>query len=40
MPLKAYSERFKRDAVALFASSDGASLNSVAAERGINRNTL
>ena len=40
MPLKTYSERFKRDAVALFASSDGASLNSVAAERGINRNTL
>ena len=40
MPLKTYSERFERDAVALFASSDGASLNSVAAELGINRNAL
>lgn len=40
MPLKTYSEQFKRDAVALYASTDGASLNSVAAALGINRNTL
>ena len=40
MPLKTYSEQFKRDAVALYASTDGASLNSVAAELGINRNAL
>lgn len=40
MPLKTYSEQFKRDAVALYESTEGTSLKSVAAELGINRNTL
>lgn len=40
MPLKTYSEQFKRDAVALYESTEGASLKSTAAELGINRNTL
>ena len=40
MPPKTYSEQFKRDAVALYESTEGASLKSTAAELGINRNTL
>ncbi len=40
MPLKTYSEQFKRDSVTLYESTEGASLKSVAAELGINRNTL
>ncbi|WP_417289059.1 transposase [Corynebacterium variabile] len=39
MPLKTYSEQFKRDA-ALYESTEGPSLKSVATELGINRNTL
>ncbi|MGV0870568.1 transposase, partial [Corynebacterium kalidii] len=33
-------EQFKRDAVALYESSPGTSMKSVAAELGVNRNTL
>lgn len=40
MPLKTYSEQFKRDAVALYESTEGASLKTTATELGINRNTL
>ena len=40
MPRNTYTEQFKRDAVALYESSPGASMKSVAVELGINRNTL
>ena len=37
MPTKTYSEEFKRDAVALCENSDGASLQQIANDLGINR---
>ena len=40
MPTKTYSEEFKRDAVALYEYSDGASLQPIANDLGINRVTL
>ncbi|BAB99278.1 hypothetical protein CS176_1643 [Corynebacterium glutamicum] len=40
MPTKTYSEEFKRDAVALYENSDGASLQQIANDLGINRVTL
>lgn len=40
MAMKDYSDEFKADAVALFASTPGATYKSIAADLGINRNTL
>lgn len=40
MPSKTYSEEFRRDAVVLYESSPGASLQTIATELGVNRNTL
>ena len=40
MPKKTYTEQFKRDAVALYENTPGASMKAIAAELGINRNTL
>ena len=40
MPSKTYSEEFRRDAVGLYESSPGVSINAIAAELGVNRNTL
>ena len=40
MPSKTYSEEFKRDAVALYGKSPGASIQTIATELGVNRNTL
>ncbi|GGO22591.1 hypothetical protein GCM10010980_24740 [Corynebacterium marinum] len=40
MPSKTYSEEFRRDTVGLYESSPGVSLNALAAELGVNRNTL
>jgi len=40
MPSKTYSEEFKRDAVALYEKSPGASIQTIATELGVNRNTL
>lgn len=40
MPTKTYSEEFKRDAVALYEYSDGASLQQIANDLGVNRITL
>ena len=40
MPSKTYTEEFKRDAVALYENSSGASLTTIAADLGINRATL
>ncbi|MFS0420723.1 IS3 family transposase [Corynebacterium striatum] len=40
MPSKTYSEEFKRDAVALYEKSPGTSIQTIATELGVNRNTL
>ncbi|WP_155861928.1 IS3 family transposase [Corynebacterium callunae] len=40
MPSKTYSEEFKRDAVALYENSDGASIQTIATDLGVNRATL
>ncbi|BAC17054.1 conserved hypothetical protein [Corynebacterium efficiens YS-314] len=40
MPSKTYTEEFKRDAVALYENSPGASIQTIAADLGINRATL
>lgn len=40
MAIKTYSEEFKRDAVALYENSDGASLQQIANDLGVNRITL
>ncbi len=40
MPSKTYTEEFKRDAVALYENSLGASIQTIAADLGINRATL
>src|SRR5690625_4593851 len=40
MPSKTYSEEFKRDAVALYESSPEASIQTIATDLGVNRNTL
>lgn len=40
MPSKTYSEEFRRDAVTLYESSPGASIQTIATELGVNRNTL
>ena len=40
MPTKTYSEEFKLDAVALYENSDGASLQQIANNLGVNRITL
>ncbi|GAB3595893.1 Transposase [Corynebacterium faecale] len=40
MPIKTYTEEFKRDAVALYENSDGASIQKIANDLGINRMTL
>ncbi|MFD8080047.1 transposase [Streptomyces sp. NPDC059718] len=40
MAMKDYSDEFKADAVALFESTPGATCNSIAADLGVNRNTL
>ena len=40
MPSKTYTEEFKRDAVALYENSPGASLKTIATDLGINRATL
>ncbi len=40
MPSKTYSEELKRDAVALYENSTGASIQTIANDLGVNRNTL
>jgi len=40
MPSKTYTEQFKRDAVALYESSGGVSIQKIATDLGINRVTL
>lgn len=40
MAMKDYSEEFKADAVALHESTPGAAYESIAADLGINRNTM
>ena len=40
MPSKTYFEEFKRDAVALYENSQGASIQTIATDLGINRATL
>lgn len=40
MPRKTYTEEFKRDAVALYENSPGTSIQTIATDLGINRNTL
>ncbi|MFF1504783.1 transposase [Streptomyces sp. NPDC058316] len=40
MAMKDYSDEFKADAVALFESTPGATYKNIAADLGINRNTL
>ncbi|MEU6012328.1 transposase [Streptomyces sp. NPDC047453] len=40
MAMKDYSDEFKADAVALYESTPGATYKSIAADLGINRNTL
>ena len=40
MPSKSYTEEFKREAVALYENSPGASIQTIAADLGINRATL
>jgi transposase-like protein len=40
MAMKDHSDEFKADAVALFESTPGATYKSIAADLGINRNTL
>ncbi|MFB6590718.1 transposase [Streptomyces diastaticus] len=40
MAMRDYSDEFKADAVALYESTPGATYKSIAADLGINRNTL
>jgi len=40
MPIKTYTEEFKRDAVALYQSSPGSSVQEIATDLGISRTTL
>lgn len=40
MPRKTYTEQFKRDAVVLYASTPGATINAIASDLGVNRNSL
>lgn len=40
MPSKTYTEEFRHDAVALYENSPGVSINALATELGVNRNTL
>ncbi|APT87778.1 transposase [Corynebacterium flavescens] len=40
MPSKTYSKEFRRDVVALYENSDGASIQKIATDLGINRVTL
>lgn len=40
MPRKTYTEQFKRDAVSLYESTPGATLNAIASDLGVNRNSL
>jgi len=40
MPRKTYTERFKRDAVSLYESTPGATINAIASDLGANRNSL
>lgn len=40
MPNKTYSDEFKRDAVALYETTPGASFNTIARDIGVNRLTL
>lgn len=40
MPRKTYTERFKRDAVSLYESTPGATINAIASDLGVNRNSL
>lgn len=40
MPSKTYTQEFKRDAVTLYENSDGASIQTIATDLGINRATL
>ena len=40
MPRKTYTEQFKRDAVVLYESTPGATINAIASDLGINRNFL
>ena len=40
MPRKTYTERFKRDAVSLYESTPGATINAIASDLGVNRNFL
>lgn len=40
MPRKTYTERFKHDAVSLYESTPGATINAIASDLGVNRNSL
>ena len=40
MPRKTYTERFKRDAVSLYESTPGATINAIASDLGGSRNSL
>ncbi|WP_342318484.1 IS3 family transposase [Corynebacterium mayonis] len=40
MPRKTYTEQFKRDAVTLYESTPGATINAIASDLGVNRNSL
>ena len=40
MPRKTYTEQFKRDAVSLYESTPGATLNAIASDLGVIRNSL
>ncbi|MCT1695461.1 IS3 family transposase [Corynebacterium sanguinis] len=40
MPRKTYTEQFKRDAVSLYESTPGATINAIASDLGVNRNSL
>ena len=37
---KTYTERFKRDAVSLYESTPGTTINAIASDLGVNRNSL
>ncbi|MCT2252790.1 transposase, partial [Corynebacterium sanguinis] len=39
MPRKTYTEQFKRDAVSLYESTPGATINAIASDLGVNRNS-
>lgn len=40
MPIKTYTEEFRRDAVALYQNSPGSSVQEIATDLGISRTTL